>query len=172
MAAHPPPARGLDALRQRLLDAREARQAAIDRQRGAGHSVILVGTNIPGPEKYPPGVERLVEAGRLAVERALSARRVDGGRDALGPWVLLTTLLEASTAKRATIDLEDTVPGGRLLDLDVWPPDGGPTGRAGLGIGPRSCLVCSRPAAECIRLQRHPAADVEAAGVRLLPAGP
>ncbi len=171
MADMAPGTRDLEALRRRLLDARDERQAAIDQQLAAGHSVIFVGTNIPGAEKSPCGVDGLMGAARLALARRLPVQPVGQGRDALGPWALYITSLDPHRAKREAIALEDTLPGGRLLDLDVYTGDGRRVGRVALGVPPRLCLVCNRPAADCIRLRRHLAANLEAAVARLLPAG-
>ena len=50
----------LSALRRRLLQAREARQALVERAGGAGRAVVFASTNIPGRDKCPPGVTHLL----------------------------------------------------------------------------------------------------------------
>ena len=51
--------------------------------------------------------------------------------------------------------IEAENPSARLLDVDVYRPDGSQVDRAALGLPPRSCLLCSKPARECILVRRH-----------------
>ncbi len=51
--------------------------------------------------------------------------------------------------------IEAENPSARLLDVDVYRPDGSQVDRASLGLPPRSCLLCAEPARECILLRRH-----------------
>ena len=158
----------LPALRQRLLEAREARQSAVAQACCAGHSIITVGVNIPGPEKGPPGARCLSRLAGDAVERGLPARPLARGIDALGPWAIFVSPVAPAVIKRAAVDIETTLPAGRLLNLDVYDSGGGQTDRASLGISARPCLVCPRPAVECIRVGRHAADEVGGAARRLL----
>ena len=60
--------------------------------------------------------------------------------------------------KRACCLIEDTHPYGRLMDLDVLEPVGesvAPVGRERVGESPRRCLICGRPARECMRAHTH-----------------
>ena len=158
----------LTALRQRLLDARDARGAAIARACGAGRSVIAVSVNIPGPDKCPPGARCLARRAIERLGRQQGARPLAEGVDPLGPWATLDSPLAPAALKRAAIEIETTLPAGRLLDLDVYDSSGTQIDRASIGIPARPCLVCDRPAVECIRVGRHPAEDVFIAARRLL----
>jgi holo-ACP synthase CitX len=158
----------LPALRQQLLEARDARAAAIARACEAGRTVIAVSVNIPGPEKCPSGARGLARLASEALGRNRVARPLAEGTDALGPWTILASPLAPAATKRAAIDLETTLPAGRLLDLDVYDSSGGQVDRRSLGIPARSCLLCSRPAVDCIRVGRHSAEDVGDAAARLL----
>jgi triphosphoribosyl-dephospho-CoA synthase len=60
------------------------------------------------------------------------------------------------------VALEARDPAGRLLDLDVYRPDGTQVDRAQLGLPQRACLLCAEPARECIRAQRHSLAELQA----------
>ena len=54
--------------------------------------------------------------------------------------------------------VEDTHPWGRLMDIDVLEPGPGgavPLSRNAVGLPPRRCLVCDRPARECMRERAH-----------------
>ncbi len=146
------------------LAARDARQALLDAQRPPpGSALVAVALNVPGPEREPPGALSL-QAWALArlVGAFPAARPVHSGADALGPLALLVVPGEAAAVKGRCLSLEAATPQARLLDLDVYGPDGRPVGRADLGLPPRPCLLCPEPAADCIRLRRHPLADLTA----------
>ncbi len=100
--------------------------------------------------------------------RQHAAQPVADGTDALGPWAVLASSFAPAVTKRAAIDLEATLPAGRLLDLDVYDSSGAQIDRASLGVPARTCLVCARPAVECIRVGRHSAGEVGDAARRLL----
>lgn len=55
--------------------------------------------------------------------------------------------------KRFCVELEETLPNGRLLDIDVTSKT--PLGRKELGLQPRKCFICQEPAAECVSAERH-----------------
>jgi holo-ACP synthase CitX len=159
----------LPALRRTILEAREAREAAVARACAAAHAVVAVSVNIPGPDKCPPGARHLTRlAAAAAAGRELRAWPLDGGLDALGPWATFGTALPPAAAKRAAIDMETTLPAGRVLDIDVYDSTGSQTDRASLGLPARSCVICASPAAECMRVGRHTADDVGAAAAELL----
>ena len=158
----------LPALRRTLLEARDARAAATAQACETGGTVIVVSVNIPGPEKCPPGARCLARMAGEILSRDRAARAVSEGTDALGPWTILTSPLAPAAIKRATIDIETTLPAGRLLDLDVYDSSGGQVDRGSLGLAARPCLVCECSAVECIRVRRHVAEDVSAAARRLL----
>lgn len=150
-----------------ILANRERRAAA---QRALlqkwGEPLISFSLTIPGPARdseaaarcFAEGLTALgaacAAAGMICLERALR-------HAATGPEALVSVKGEALTLKRALVDVEETHPVGRLFDLDVLAPGGDSfplplsLGRAGLGLPPRGCLVCERPAVECRRAGRH-----------------
>jgi holo-ACP synthase len=140
------------------LLARDARQALLDAHRApAGSALVAVTLNVPGPDREPPGALAL-QAWALArlVAAFPSAHPVHSGGDALGPFALLLVPGEPLEVKRRCVAVEAAAPAARLVDLDVYGPDGAQAGRAALGLPPRPCLLCEAPAVECIRLGRHP----------------
>ena len=65
--------------------------------------------------------------------------------------------------KKACCEIENEHPFGRLLDLDVLEKVGErvvPVERERVGEEPRKCLVCGRPARECMRAHTHAFADI------------
>jgi holo-ACP synthase CitX len=154
-------------MRQRFLHARDARQQVIDRASDEGGTVIFASTSVPGAEKGPPGLDAIFLGACERLESRLEASLLERGRDVLGPWALFCTWRAAADAKRAAVEIETARPSSRLLDLDVY-DSGRQVDRASLGLPPRTCLVCSRPAVECIRIKRHEAGELNDAVRALL----
>jgi holo-ACP synthase len=143
------------ASRRSLLAARDARQGVLDRHRGAGSTIVAVSLAVPGAEKTPPGAPALFAWALAEVTSALDACALHSGVDALGPFAVLATRAAAADAKARCVAIETARPAARLLDLDVYSPDGASLDRALLQLAPRPCLCCDQPARECIRAGRH-----------------
>jgi holo-ACP synthase CitX len=157
-----------------LLAARDARQALLDRHRPPpGQSLLAVSLNVPGPDKEPPGALPLLA---WALARACLAlpgvRPLHSRGDAAGPFALLAVGAGPEVAKRACLAIEVALPAARLVDLDVYGPDGRQLDRAALGLPPRPCLLCAEAARDCIRAGRHaPGAVLERARALLADPG-
>ena len=67
----------------------------------------------------------------------------------------LLTSASVQDAKRAVCRIEEEHPLGRLFDIDVIAAGAAPLSRESLGLEPRRCLLCGRPARECMREGRH-----------------
>jgi holo-ACP synthase CitX len=142
---------------ENFLAARDQRQARIDRalQRPLSWAATL-SLSIPGADKCPPGALELFQWGMNQLGRQLqSMKMLHREHDLLGPWLLLTGDDQAIAAKRLGIELEEALPAARLLDFDVYLPQDVSLNRTTLGFAERSCLLCSCPARECVRLKRH-----------------
>jgi holo-ACP synthase CitX len=158
-----------DACRSSVLAARDARQGALDRHRGAGRTLVAVSLAVPGAEKTPPGAYALFAWALAEVTSALGdASALHSSADVLGPFAVLATRAAALDAKARCVSIETARPAARLLDLDVYSPDGAPLDRARLHLPDRPCLCCDRPARECIRAGRHDLALVARAARALL----
>ncbi|MDR1377398.1 MAG: citrate lyase holo-[acyl-carrier protein] synthase [Synergistaceae bacterium] len=158
-----------------LLDAREERwlrRLALS-ERG---TLLTMTLNLPGPDKRLPRWLAFHRAIRLELERTLTNgnfafTRVFSSVTASGPEDHFLLSADASTLKRAMADFEECHPGGRLADLDVM-THGKPVGREDLGLPPRLCLCCPRPAKECAAQARHSLDEVLRAAERILEAPP
>ena len=141
---------------------REFHRALADPEAGAAGAFLVLSTNLPGAVKQRPGLALLAHAAleRLVVD--LDLQLLVSGCDLLGPYHLGWCRQEPRAAKDAALLLESQAPAGRLLDIDVYRPDGVQVDRASLGLPARACLVCAEPARECILLQRHSAAELQA----------
>ena len=118
----------------------------------------------PGPVKDSPGRRLLMDMAEKAVADATRAAgltvrqqaRIDG---IAGPEALWGVAASPDRLKWLAIQIEESRPWGRLLDVDVVIAGAGgepiPLGRQTLGREPRRCFVCGGVAKECIGLQRH-----------------
>ena len=147
----------MSSLEAGLLAARDARRRELERclARGGAASCLVFAANVPGPCKHRPGLARLLGAGLDSLGPRLGLDLRVSRRDLLGPYHIAASAVPPRDAKRAAVDLEHGLEGGRLLDVDVYGADGLQVDRAALGLPPRPCLVCARPAVECMRLGRH-----------------
>lgn len=152
-----------------LLASRDARQAALDRHRGAGRTLVALSLAVPGAAKAPPGAGKLFAWAVREIGRAFpGAERLDTRIDALGPFALWSTPTWPDAAKARCVALEASRPAARLLDLDVYSPEGAPVDRASLLLLPRPCLCCDQPARDCMRLGAHGFPELAARARELL----
>ena len=144
-------------LRVELLQVRELREQR--RQQASqcmAQTLIQLSLNIPGADKCPPGAEQLFGWGlRQVLELLPLVESCSYGDDLLGPWALLGTCQNSRQMKRQTVALENATVAGRLLDIDIYDPEGRQLGRSELRLPPRRCLICDNAAVDCIRQQLH-----------------
>ncbi|MFL5302630.1 MAG: citrate lyase holo-[acyl-carrier protein] synthase [Anaeromyxobacteraceae bacterium] len=161
-----------DASRRRLLAARDARQEHLDAAvREARGGVVALSLAIPGADTAPRGADALFSWAAVRVAEAFAdARAVHAGVDALGPFALWDVGLAPAAAKAACVAIEASRAAARLLDLDVYSPEGAALDRAALGLPPRRCLCCDAPARECIALRRHSTDELARSALLLLAA--
>ena len=143
--------------RRSYLDARDNRQDALAWALGRGHpATLFLALNIPGGDKTPPGAEALF-LWMLNQLPAVLPGIVESSKfhDVLGPYAILGLDADPKMVKEACVHLETGHPSSRLIDLDVYSPDGQQVDRNALGLPGRTCLVCDQPAVDCIRAKRH-----------------
>ena len=145
-----------------FLAAREARQELLSRALSAGRPAMLfVSLNLPGPDKSPPGATALFRWGGAQIAATFpGSLLVTAGCDALGHFALRVLDADPLAVKRLCIGLEESHPAARLLDLDVYSSKTGQIGRSSLGLPARRCLLCDQPAVDCMRVKRHPYAEL------------
>ena len=153
-----------------LLAARDLRQEKLALVLGeGGQSIAFLSLNLPGQDKTPPAAATLFGWALAAIARAFpGARWHVRTQDALGHYAIATIDAAPRTVKGFAIALENRHAAARLIDLDVYAPDGTQLGRRELGLPPRPCLVCDAAAVDCIRLQRHERQHVIARAQALL----
>ena len=118
-----------------------------------------------------PKREGAHEVGRIGVAELPSPELFEESRDLeTGFEMYMVVDIPAEEVKLICCDIEDTHPLGRLMDIDVITemrqdgalaePSPRPMTRAEVGLQERRCLICERPARECIRARRHTAGEL------------
>ena len=138
-------------------DQRQLRQIQLT-HRFPGRQLICLTVVLPGPVKRDVRSLKVAEAGVAAVRNRFTPvyeelRDLETGFE--GYFVVGGDLLDV---KKACCGIENGHPYGRLMDLDVLEPVGEsvmPVSRDRVGEPPRRCLVCDRPARECMRAHTH-----------------
>lgn len=149
-------------LRERITLAREERAKRQEELRLRFQQPLISMTmNVPGPDKDLPLAELLKRMAVSCIESAFFTSRIkidysESRKTAAGPeFFLVPEGIGARALKRMMIDIENSHPLGRFFDIDVIDADGTHLERASFGFPPRQCIICDRPAIECIRKGTH-----------------
>ena len=146
----------LDQLLQ-ARDDRYARQLALTKE-WPDRTLVCVTVVLPGPVKRDARSLKVAEAAVAAVREVLAPvykELYDLETGYEGYFIVEGALLDV---KKACCGIENEHPYGRLMDLDVIEPVGEtvvPVSRDRVGEEPRRCLLCDRPARECMRAHTH-----------------
>ena len=150
-----------------VLEAREERwQRRLHLARTLKCTVVCCALVVPGSEKHPAWADGVLEAlcGELhdAFERqGICFSEVEDSVTADGRYKLLAVYGDSHEIKRCCVSVEEASRVGRLADFDVMCEKGTVIGRAELGLAPRTCLLCSAPAAVCVRARRHSLHEIQ-----------
>lgn len=140
-------------------EARVARRGELLREHGATLAMLTV--NMPGPVKLSPVSCAVFAEGCAALRHALGEPH-EVRWLATGAEAYFLSPLTPDAVKRGAVSIENSHPLGRLMDIDVFSPDGAPLSRAALGHAPRRCLLCGEMAHACGRSRAHSAAQLVA----------
>jgi holo-ACP synthase CitX len=167
-------------LQERLLEVLTAKdqRAAIQRemiQRWHGPLICLTLVS-PGPVKDSPDRHSALffAADRLAktfVDHGINVLEQCSRTSAAGPEHYFAVHGEPRAIKNLCMEMEGTLSWGRLLDIDVIHENNGKIEaihRESLGNATRRCLVCEKPAFECMAAKRHSAKEIASAFDALL----
>ena len=138
-------------------DARYARQLSLT-EAWPDRTLVCLTVVLPGPVKRDVRSLKVAEAAVKAVLEVLvpaykELRDLETGYE--GYFLVDGSLLDV---KKASCEIENEHPYGRLMDLDVLERVGDtvvPVSRERVGEQPRRCLLCGRPARECMRAHTH-----------------
>ena len=143
-----------------LLQARDDRyalQLALTKE-WPDRTLVCLTVVLPGPVKRDARSLKVAEAAVAAVREVLAPvykELYDLETGYEGYFIVEGALLDV---KKACCGIENEHPYGRLMDLDVIEPVGEtvvPVSRDRVGEEPRRCLLCDRPARECMRAHTH-----------------
>lgn len=146
-----------------LLDAREERWRRRLQKAArlpSGFSLVTLTLRMPAPLRLREpwdGSAREILADLLDFLRAsgVETEREEFFFGEDGPEGFFRARGKARRVKEGTIAFEETHPLGPLADVDVMDSGGLVTGRRELNFPPRKCLLCGRPAAECVVERTH-----------------
>lgn len=150
---------------EQLLEARDRRygkQLALVKE-WPGKTLVSMTVVLPGPVKRDARSLKVAEAGVKAVQEVFAPvfrELYDRETGFEGYFIVDAPLLDV---KKACCEIENEHPFGRLMDLDVLEPVGDtvvPVSRERVGESPRRCLLCDRPARECMRAHSHPYGEI------------
>lgn len=149
-----------------LLASRDAR-SALQRVLAEAHpelTLLTLTVVAPGRVKQNRGSGIVGRAAEKAVGEAFGANLKGMTRRDLHTGYEAYFLIagEAGAVKRRAMEIEDTHPLGRLMDLDVAGPGLRPLSRAEFGGEERRCLICGERARVCMRRRSHTPAEIEA----------
>lgn len=154
---------------QDVLDAKE-RRASVQAELRNKHAAALasITVNCPGRMKYTPDTVELLYQALDVFRRAVAARGLNILEERIfhpptGPEAVLAVAGDHEALKTAGLELEEQLPYGRLLDIDVFSADGRLITRQDRAAAPRTCFICEQPAAACVRAQAHPVPELAAA---------
>ena len=160
---------------EQLLAAREARAATIKtlRRRYPGACVAVLTVVSPGPVKRSPETIRLFDAGTKAMSRVIQRNELlplvfEAHEKETGDEAYLVVKTEPGFLKMELCKLEETVPYGRLWDMDVIRPNGTQLSREEIGFPERGCIVCGKAGRACYSRRLHTQDEVQAAYRKLL----
>ncbi|GAM77859.1 apo-citrate lyase phosphoribosyl-dephospho-CoA transferase [Vibrio ishigakensis] len=131
--------------------------------------LISFTVNMMGNVKVNEASSRVFLQGRLAIDNwvqgtSLNILRQEQFNHKAGyHYLVAVNYHDADEIKKAMIALEESLPLGRLMDIDVIDRDGKPLSRTKLGFGQRQCIVCDQPAKACARSQAHSPMELQKA---------
>ena len=143
-------------------DARYARQLSLTEE-WPDKTLVCLTVVLPGPVKRDARSLKVAEAAVAAVREVLAptykeVRDLETGYESY--FLVDGALLDVN---KACCEIENEHPYGRLMDLDVLERVGEtvvPVSRERVGEQPRRCLLCDRPARECMRGHTHSQAEI------------
>ncbi|HAO61177.1 MAG TPA: citrate lyase holo-[acyl-carrier protein] synthase [Erysipelotrichaceae bacterium] len=120
-----------------------------------GHSLVVVRANYPGNQKHTPDTFFVVETMKQYLRSSSNVLHETSTTTSEGRVGYLILDEDPMSLKRRMVDLEESHPFGRLVDIDVLTLTR-MYHRSDLGKGMRKCFLCEEIAQVCVRSQRHP----------------
>ncbi len=154
-----------------LLEGREARRDLQKELLLMYPWVLQISLNLPGLPKELPGDGVCLEATEkvlfLRIPSLKKARRIFCENGAGKALLLGGKIPSREEVKKICVALEEELPWGRLLDLDVLSSEGA-LSRKDFELPPRRCLLCGEEAKICARQGSHSFEELRRRGEELL----
>lgn len=135
-----------------ILQAREERLLNI--QSLFTKAIICVKANIPGNDKQIKIAYVLVRLFKNIIVNQIKVLDYFAFDSADGPYYLIRVDKDLSL-KKQLIEIEETHPLGRFIDLDFFCENDKSVFRKELNLSPRQCYLCDKPAIICARNKSH-----------------
>ncbi len=143
-----------DAIEKTILKARDIRAETIRRYSKTAKTIVVLSVNMPGAMKNTPHGAYLLRQFSKVVCDTFDATLINRHESDAGDYDVFETSWDAKHVKTLCLDIEDQIPLGRFIDLDVH-TQGGAFSRAMLGVPERRCFVCDDMARQCARTKKH-----------------
>jgi holo-ACP synthase / triphosphoribosyl-dephospho-CoA synthase len=140
-----------------ILEARETRIRYVhDMIKAHENPVIVIKANIPGTQKRIRDAYVLVRIFLNHLKQIQNPHQSLMFDSADGPYALLSVdEMDMVSLKKTLVNLEETHPLGRLIDLDLYMDATYSISRVELSLSPRKCYICEADARICSRNQTH-----------------
>ncbi len=152
-----------------LLEMLETRENRVNKQNQLlqqCESLICITMNIAGQFKTSPLIER---AFAECVDLTLNTLKLSGikvvdkethySKTGCEGYILVDD--NPIKIKKTTLKVEESLPIGRLFDIDILQSNGLKVSRSDVDAPERSCLICKRPGAGCARDRAHSLEDLQ-----------
>lgn len=163
---------------QMILDSREKRQAKQKYflKKYPGSSLICLTLNIPGPIKTNETLQKVYDSFYQQVLKELEIDIISVYSENLvtGNEGYINCKLPINQVKLKMIELEETHPFGRLMDIDVMilvQEKLEIISRTALGYSMRQCFICQKTAKECGRNRTHSVEELQLALTQIIQRG-
>lgn len=158
-----------------LLEVLDARERRVQRQKALLEAykkpLICFTMNIAGPVKKSALIEAGFDWGKEILTAQLAGipiLHLEEITANTGCEAFLIADAAPETLKALTCEIEDSLPIGRLFDMDVLTTDCRKLSRQELGLPQRTCLICGNPAYLCSRSRAHSVAQLQEKTTQIL----
>ena len=139
---------------RRVLAARDARYQLKSYWSKTNYTLIEIATIMPGYPKHTKGLSQLFLDGVSTIHHQLDGKPQIAIFDDAGYYAVLLSNKDLEKSKKKAIEIEESTPWNRLLDIDCEHEKKRLT-RKLLGLKERSCLVCGLPHNICLHTKQH-----------------
>lgn len=138
-----------------ILLAREERRENISKYLKEYPVVISLKANVPGENKNLPECKRVMFVMHKELMKRLPFHRSQSFHSQDGDYILyMLSHEDGKQIKELAIDLEETHPLGRYIDIDVYTQNQA-ISRKDLGFESRACVLCDNKAFFCMQSNAH-----------------